>query len=92
MYPFVPCIPQGKWALGDTLERAELQGCASVLGGPRWVLPPRPPPCAPRKAWDASVSALTHVIGSPILPLVLIHLAFLLGDLVEDRSLFSEPP
>lgn len=28
--------------------------------------------------------SLTHMIGSPILPLILIHLAFLLGDLVEN--------
>lgn len=36
------------------------------------------------KAWDRGLPVLTYVIGSPILPLILIHLAFLLGNLVEN--------
>lgn len=37
-----------------------------------------------RKERDGELLALTNVIGGPILPLVLIHLAFLLGNLVEN--------
>lgn len=44
-----------------------------------------------RKGTGPGLPALTHVIGSPILPVVLIHLALLLGNLVENGSLFSEP-
>lgn len=91
---FTPCTSQGKWALADTQEWAALQswGSAPSPGGPCWALPPCSPPCAPGKSQDTSFSVLTHVVGGPVLPLVLIHLAFLLGNLVENRSLFSEPP
>lgn len=42
------------------------------------------PPHTPGKAWNEDLPALTYVIGSPILPLIFIHLAFLLGNLVEN--------
>lgn len=83
---------QGHWTPPDTQDRAELQGSVSVLSQGRMGSCSPLPSTHSRKGPGPGLPALTHVIGSPILPLVLIHLALLLGNLVENGSLFSEPP
>lgn len=60
--PFMPCAHQGKWALADTQEKAELQGfyVCPEWGAPTWV----PPLCSPlgtpgRKGMESSLHSPT---------------------------------